>query len=203
MEQTDKLPNTKAVIAFLAERFPQCFTLEGEAKPLKIGIFQELAERLAEESCVSKTQLRVALRHYTNSWRYLRSVKLGVSRVDLDGNDAGVIEEEHAKHALEALHESMRKAGIDPDKKSYKKPPAKPGRKPNSDTRVKGKVNRPKPQPVDAGALKVGDAVRVAGGKRPLPGTVVAIDKDSVQVQLVTGMVMHVKGEHLLAAKGE
>ena len=41
MENTEKLKNSKEVIAYIAERFPQCFTLEGEAKPLKIGIFQE------------------------------------------------------------------------------------------------------------------------------------------------------------------
>ncbi len=29
--------------------FPKCFTLEGEAKPLKSGIFQDLAERLNED----------------------------------------------------------------------------------------------------------------------------------------------------------
>lgn len=41
MENTEKLKNSKEVIAYIAERFPQCFTLEGEAKPLKIGIFQD------------------------------------------------------------------------------------------------------------------------------------------------------------------
>ncbi len=42
--------------------FPKCFTLEGEAKPLKIGIFQDLAERPNEDgaadsaSCSVKTK---------------------------------------------------------------------------------------------------------------------------------------------------
>lgn len=42
MENTEKLKNSKEVIAYIAECFPKCFTLEGEAKPLKIGIFRIL-----------------------------------------------------------------------------------------------------------------------------------------------------------------
>ncbi|MED5525399.1 RNA chaperone ProQ [Gallaecimonas pentaromativorans] len=203
MEQTEsssKLPDTKAVLAFLAETFPQCFTLKGEAKPLKIGIFQDLAERLDSDERVSKTQLRMALRHYTNAWRYLRSVKAGVARVDLDGADSIAVTDSEAEHAQTSLHESMRKAGVDPDKKPQRKPNDKKApRKPAASAKPK-----PRQAPrLDINALKVGDDVRVVGGQRPLPGTVVAVDKDSVQVQLVTGMVMHVKGEHLIAAKGE
>lgn len=36
--QPNKLNSSKEVIAYLAETFPRCFTLEGEARPLKIGI---------------------------------------------------------------------------------------------------------------------------------------------------------------------
>ena len=32
---SQKLTNTKDIIAYLAEKFPLCFILEGEAKPLK------------------------------------------------------------------------------------------------------------------------------------------------------------------------
>ncbi|CDL40209.1 ProQ: influences osmotic activation of compatible solute ProP [Citrobacter freundii] len=35
MENQPKLNSSKEVIAFLAERFPQCFSAEGEARPLK------------------------------------------------------------------------------------------------------------------------------------------------------------------------
>lgn len=40
MENQPKLNSSKEVIAFLAERFPHCFSAEGEARPLKIGIFR-------------------------------------------------------------------------------------------------------------------------------------------------------------------
>lgn len=71
MENQPKLNSSKEVIAFLAERFPHCFSAEGEARPLKIGIFQDLVERVGGEMNLSKTQLRSALRLYTSSWRYL------------------------------------------------------------------------------------------------------------------------------------
>ncbi len=62
MENQPKLNSSKEVIAFLAERFPHCFSAEGEARPLKIGIFQDLVERVGGEMNLSKTQLRSALR---------------------------------------------------------------------------------------------------------------------------------------------
>lgn len=60
MENQPKLNSSKEVIAFLAERFPHCFSAEGEARPLKIGIFQDLVERVGGEMNLSKTQLRSA-----------------------------------------------------------------------------------------------------------------------------------------------
>ena len=106
MENQPKLNSSKEVIAFLAERFPLCFTAEGEARPLKIGIFQDLVERVQGEENLSKTQLRSALRLYTSSWRYLYGVKVGAERVDLDGNHCGVLEEQHVEHARKQLEEA-------------------------------------------------------------------------------------------------
>ncbi len=56
VEQTQNKtnPSTKEVIAYLAEKFPLCFTLEGEVKPLKVGLFQELAEALKDDEKISK-----------------------------------------------------------------------------------------------------------------------------------------------------
>jgi ProP effector len=106
MENQPKLNSSKEVIAFLAERFPLCFTAEGEARPLKIGIFQDLVERVQGEENLSKTQLRSALRLYTSSWRYLYGAKVGAERVDLDGNPCGVLEEQHIEHARKQLEEA-------------------------------------------------------------------------------------------------
>ncbi|QHM71243.1 RNA chaperone ProQ [Mixta intestinalis] len=106
MENQPKLNSSKEVIAWLAERFPHCFSAEGEARPLKIGIFQDLVERVQGEMGLSKTQLRSALRLYTSSWRYLYGVKAGATRVDLDGNACGELEEQHIEHARKQLEEA-------------------------------------------------------------------------------------------------
>ncbi|ELX7503377.1 RNA chaperone ProQ [Vibrio fluvialis] len=209
MENTEKLKNSKEVIAYIAECFPNCFTLEGEAKPLKIGIFQDLAKRLSEDSKVSKTQLRAALRQYTSSWRYLHGVKAGAVRVDLDGNACGVLEEQHVEHAKAALAES--KARVDARRKEQ-------GKKVREDAKAKPKAAK-KPQarrpqqkaapkadkkPVETRALtadelNVGKEVNVNMGKGNMAATIVEINKEDVRVQLGNGLQMVVKAEHLRA----
>ncbi|MGL4380819.1 MAG: RNA chaperone ProQ [Vibrio sp.] len=207
MENTEKLKNSKEVIAYIAECFPNCFTLEGEAKPLKIGIFQDLADRLNDDPKVSKTQLRAALRQYTSSWRYLHGVKPGATRVDLDGNPCGELEEQHVEHAQTALAES--KARVDARRKEQAKK-----------VREEAKANKPavkKPQarraqhapkvekkPVEtrtltATELNVGKSVNVNMGKGNMAATIVEINKEDVRVQLANGLQMVVKAEHLRA----
>ena len=39
VEPEVKRISTKEIIAYLAEKFPACFSTDGHAKPLKIGIF--------------------------------------------------------------------------------------------------------------------------------------------------------------------
>lgn len=109
VEQT-KPTSVKDIIAFLVAQYPQCFSVEGPASPLKIGIFQDLVARLQDESIVSKTQLRQALRIYTSSWRYLAAVKEGVARIDLDGQAGDLIDASQAQHAAEQLAQSKEKA---------------------------------------------------------------------------------------------
>ncbi|OBT12206.1 RNA chaperone ProQ [Vibrio sp. UCD-FRSSP16_10] len=209
MENTEKLKTSKEVIAYIAECFPKCFTLEGEAKPLKIGIFQDLAERLSEDAKVSKTQLRAALRQYTSSWRYLHGVKTGAIRVDLDGNDCGVLEQEHVDHAQQALAESKarvaarRKEQADKAREEQKAKRAQakkaaPARKP------KPRVEQVKQAPVETRALNndeltVGNNVNVNMGKGNMAATIVEVNKDDVRVQLNNGLQMVVKAEHLRA----
>lgn len=208
MENTEKLKNSKEVIAYIAECFPKCFTLEGEAKPLKIGIFQDLAERLGEDPKVSKTQLRAALRQYTSSWRYLHGVKPGAVRVDLDGNACGELEEQHVEHAQAALAES--KARVDARRKEQgkkardeakAKPKAKKAAQPR---RPQNKGPKPESKPVETRALNtdeiiVGKEVNINMGKGNMAATIVEINKEDVRVQLGNGLQMVVKAEHLRA----
>ncbi|GKX57938.1 RNA chaperone ProQ [Leminorella grimontii] len=217
MENQPKLNSSKEVIAYLAEKFPRCFTLEGEARPLKIGIFQDVIARLPEETLFSKTQLRTALRLYTSSWRYLHGLKADAQRVDLDGTDCGALEAQHVEHARKQLEEA--KARVQAQRAAQRK--EKEGKE-KSDAPVrrsrpavkKGAEAKPaaprapqpkapaKPQPRttpvgDIGLLKIGQPVQVLAGKSAMDATVLEIAKDGVRVQLASGLAMLVRAEHL------
>ncbi|CED71468.1 RNA chaperone ProQ [Aliivibrio wodanis] len=207
MENSEKLANSKEVIAYIAERFPKCFILEGEAKPLKIGIFQDLAERLSDDAKVSKTQLRAGLRQYTSSWRYLHGVKPGASRVDLDGNPCGELEEEHVEHAKATLEESKAKVAArrkEQAKKVREEAKAKktaraatpPKRRPQP--AAAKKVEKPvETRALNADEITVGNNVSVNMGKGNMPATIVEINKDDVRIRLSNGLQMVVKAENL------
>lgn len=107
VQQTAKTTlTTREVIAYLAEKFPLCFFLEGEVKPLKIGLFQDLSEALIGDEKVSKTAIRQALRAYTMNWRYLHACKAGAPRVGLQGEEVGIVDETQAAHAAQSLAEA-------------------------------------------------------------------------------------------------
>ena len=95
----------EALLALLCEQFPKCFIARGECRPLKIGILDSLAERTAGQPGVSKTRLREVLRRYTNTTRSLQGVAAASKRVDLDGEDAGEVAEDHVSHAQQQLAE--------------------------------------------------------------------------------------------------
>ncbi|MEC4724329.1 RNA chaperone ProQ [Shewanella sp. D64] len=209
MESTEKLTDTNAILAYLYETFPLCFIAEGETKPLKIGLFQDLAERLADDSKVSKTQLRIALRRYTSSWRYLKGVKAGAQRIDLDGQDCGELEQEHIEHAQLTLKESQEKAKA---KRIEKATAAKASERASKKSVKKVAPKRVKPAPklVKEAApvvelvpavlneLKQNQRVNVKLGKTPVAGVIVDIKKSDVQVQLDSGLTVKVRIEHIM-----
>lgn len=223
MENQPKLNSSKEVIAFLAERFPQCFSAEGEARPLKIGIFQDLVERVQGELSLSlsKTQLRSALRLYTSSWRYLYGIKAGAIRVDLDGNACGVLDEQHVEHARKQLEEAKARVQAQRDQQKAKKReageetaerrPRKPAprkaaegdapRKPRPQAAATERAAAPQPpraKPVtDTSTLQPGQNIKVTAGKGAMDATILEITKDGVRVQLASGMAMIVRAEHL------
>ncbi|QGY29476.1 RNA chaperone ProQ [Pantoea cypripedii] len=224
MENQPKLNSSKEVIAFLAERFPHCFSAEGEARPLKIGIFQDLVERVQGDMGLSKTQLRSALRLYTSSWRYLYGIKAGAIRVDLDGNACGVLDEQHVEHARKQLEEAKarvqvqreqqkakrREAGEETGERRPRKPaprktaegdaPRKP--RPQAPRAASAERNAaprpPRAKPItDTSTLQPGQNIKVKAGKSAMDATILEITKDGVRVQLASGMAMIVRAEHL------
>ncbi|CAI8233943.1 MAG: RNA chaperone ProQ [Glaciecola sp. HTCC2999] len=203
MENPQKITDSKAVIALLAELFPDCFSTKGPAKPLKIGVFQDLVTRLENDERVSKTTLRSTLRHYTNSWRYLEALKENARRVDLDGVEGDVIDKEHADFAASQLETSKAKVAASkkntPKKKAATNKTFKNKPSVNKLTTQQAKKNAPKPVAVKLSEtdLKAGTAVSVKVGKSPMPAVIKDIQKDGIQVQLNTGMVVKVSQDQL------
>ena len=225
--------DVKQILAELSEKFPLCFSQSGEAKPLKIGIFQDLAQRLSEEDGINKTQIRHALRLYTSSWRYLAGVKVGVARVDLDGQAGDLIDEQQAAHAAETLEQSkakaaeVRKAKAAAERAKHKeqqkeqskttssdKPAYKKSQPNKASVAAKAARLNSKPQTTEkvvqeqavelialnTATLKVGSAVQLKVGLKPVPATVLEVVKNDVVVQLASGMVIKTQGDKLFQA---
>lgn len=193
----NKFQENNQVIAYLAEKFPLCFSTQGEAKPLKIGIFQDLAERLKDDETVSNSQLRRALRQYTAGWRYLHGYKPGAKRIDLDGNPCGEVELQHIAHAEQRLQESKAKkfAKTAEQRAKQEKDKEQKPRKPNYKKKPHNKgVVRRKPAlvPVDLSTLQETQQVKIKVGEKTQIATVLAVSKDSVRVELAQGLVLTV-----------
>jgi ProP effector len=227
--EVEKLTDVKQIIAFLAQRFPLCFTVEGEAKPLKVGIFKELAEQVGDEGIVSRTQLRQALRRYTSSWRYLKCVAKGGVRINLVGEPGDALETDHIEHAVKELEQSKAKFEKSrkamKDKKIYKKSQKdtgentpkqakfnsskqridQSGKKPTSkvDKKADNKVKSKAVEliPLSEQHNKTGTAVLVKFGQSPVPGVIKEVStKGEIHVQLNSGMVIKTKFENIFLA---
>lgn len=217
METEIKRISTKDIITYLTEKFPECFSVKGPVKPLKVGIFQDLAEKLNDDEKISKTRLRQALRHYTSSWRYLKAIKLGVFRVDIDGKDVAEIDEEQANYANVTLKESKEKFGNNSatSKKTAEKIDKKPAQaaktkasvdsKPDatkfksvkSSKRQAVKKDLPPLKPVESATIEVGSKVKVQLGNAPMNATITEIAGKDISVQLDSGMTIKTQMQNI------
>lgn len=208
-ESIEKLANTKDILAYVAEKFPLCFSLSGEAKPLKVKILDDLAEALKDDPKVSKTQLRHFLRAYTTNWRYLHACREGAVRVDLEGNPCGVLEEEHVNFAAQQLAESkeaFQKRQAEKRKAERKEKFAQKGKK-NPKVGAGKNFRKPRSKTVlgevltqDAmQTLTKGQAIKVKAGDQLTVATIVEITKDHARVQLANGLTIDVTADRLFA----
>ncbi|WP_010627227.1 ProQ/FINO family protein [Halomonas sp. KM-1] len=118
----EQAPSADALLKQWYQRYPHTF-FKGHTRPLKVGIHHDLAAR---EPWPEKL-VRRALAGYVNLPRYLKAVREGAERIDLDGAPAGDVDAqaaEHAKRKLERLQserlERSRPAGAAPKRGSGK-----------------------------------------------------------------------------------
>jgi sRNA-binding protein len=92
----------KAVLELLQEQWPKTISIyQANRRPLKVGIFEDILKEL--DGVVTADELRNALRAYTANQFYLKAIKVGASRIDLDGKPSGVIDKDEAEHAVMKL----------------------------------------------------------------------------------------------------
>ena len=226
METEIKRISTKDIITYLTEKFPECFSVKGQVKPLKVGIFQDLSEKLINDDRVSKTRLRQALRHYTSSWRYLKAIKVGTFRIDIEGKDVAKIDEEQANYASKTLKESQEKFGNNSSankkvadngtKKPFKDPKSKDTdsntstatlaenkrdsakHKSVKSTKTKAvKKELPALKPVESATITVGCKVKVQLGNSPMSATITEIAGNDISVQLDSGMMIKTQMQNI------
>ncbi|MDG6882751.1 ProP effector [Phocoenobacter uteri] len=191
--------SVKETIAYLAEKFPLCFSLEGEAKPLKIGLFQDLAQALENDEKVSKTMIRQAMRGYTMGWRYLNACKEGAERVDLEGKPAGTIDAAQAEHAAQTLAESKK---IVAERKAQQRKTERKEffkKKALEEKKAVKKAHRPKVAKkaekltaLETSEITKGLTVKVKVGSSVQNATVLAVEKQEARVQLTSGLTLNV-----------
>lgn len=211
MDNQSTFKTSKDIINYLAATYPNCFSTEGEAKPLKIGIFHDLVKRLDENSGISKVRLRAALRTYTLSWRYLHGIKKGAHRVDLDGNLSEILTVEHVQYAQKQLKEGKEK--LNAKRREERKESARtkavvsdkpvqeisePHKKMTKRKSTPSKRSRLAAHPADIATLNVGDEVKVNLSSKPVKAILIAIEKENVRVKVQSGMELTVRSEYII-----
>jgi hypothetical protein len=105
------------VLTRLTEAFPQAFVLEPYQphRPLKVGIFSEIAARCPD---LARSDLTTVLNIYPRRMMYLQSLVASAARVDLDGTPCGEVTAAAQEHAAARLTEIHRGSGWDADRET-------------------------------------------------------------------------------------
>lgn len=93
-------------IVWLRETFPLVFT--SNIKPLKVGIRQDILA-LNKEGMPGEKWIGYAIRNYVNAHTYLKLMKPGAQRFNLQGMPEGEVNKEDAERAKMALDVNKKK----------------------------------------------------------------------------------------------
>lgn len=99
-------------VELLKANFPECFKEMKEIKPLKVGIKQDLVKHLSTREDIvigDKACMVNSLSYYVNSPTYHKSVVEGATRIDLNGQAAGMVTAEEAKYSTDRRQAKLQK----------------------------------------------------------------------------------------------
>ncbi|WP_305856080.1 ProQ/FINO family protein [Balneatrix alpica] len=91
-----------AAVAWLCELFPKAFSRE-QPQALQVGIQEELLAKMPEQG----SKIKRALASYTHAPFYLRAIKAGQPRVNLQGQAVGVVTAEDEAFAQERYQQQF------------------------------------------------------------------------------------------------
>lgn len=189
-----KLSSVQEIITYLNKKFPKCFILAGESKPLKINILSDLVSALGadiEANIVTKTQLRQALYSYTNNWRYLHGCKLDAKRVDLDGNECETLTVEQVEYAQQKLVESKKLAQL--KRKTGNKIQSKTNREANKATKKpRAEQNLIAMTAEDIEKVSAGQLVKFKMNNSIQRATLLNIKGETARIQLNNGLTINI-----------
>ena len=104
-------------VELLKAYFPACFKEVKDTKPLKIGIKQDLVKYLSTREDIvigDKACMVSSLAYYVSSPAYHRNVVEGAARIDLEGNDSGIVTAEEAQYSVECRKTKLQKKNKSP-----------------------------------------------------------------------------------------
>lgn len=118
--QQKKKEGIKTALKWLYEQFPLSFNLK-DIKPLKLHIDKDIYPYLEKKGSPSKIKIRLALKYYTQNVHYLKALKSGTHRYDLEGHQGEEITVEQKTFAQEKLERVLQaiKAKKHPKNKSF------------------------------------------------------------------------------------
>ena len=101
-----------AILKYLQKTYPKCFAPINPL-PLAVGIHKQLL--VSEGLPFAKVKIRRFLKRYTTSKEYRRNLIIGSPRVDLQGNQIGLVTEEEVNRDKwrEVKREKLKKANHD------------------------------------------------------------------------------------------
>ena len=99
-------------LLWLTSTFPKAFDTTTTIHPLKIGIIQDIFDRVdaMEPPGLSRAKLREALVLFTRRIDYLTCLKAREMRVDLDGNPSTQVTEQEAEKATTKITKRVEKS---------------------------------------------------------------------------------------------
>lgn len=103
---TDPHPKARRAPNPVLETLIATFPVFRNNQPLAIGIHKAIKVRLPD---IGDGSLRMALKGYTASTKYLKAIANDKQRFDLDGNPAGEVTAEQRQQALETIKERFHK----------------------------------------------------------------------------------------------